>query len=479
MKFLANSTETIVFIKKIIPNAEVILLPKEGLKKLKQSEIDCIFLLYPSIPAEDTHMNILPLLRRFAAEIPEAPVFIFDNQFSLSHHNDVTNFPNVIAYGQIDHSVTNKELNHLLENLKKRESTKEKIASLSQNEIRKTGWCIQINKETDFKNEYSDKLYLGEMRTFINNLKAIIDKIRPKEFIPDYTANRPLLDWLEMWHAHKHGATHYPDPNSDLKKLIDKKEIEDAKKIFETKRANPNIQHILIRGETGVGKTFIANFIHNYYYRTCKKGWYKESPTIVSCPEIQGNLAVPTLFGCLTGAWTDSRTRVGYLLESYNGTLFLDEIGAASSGIQEKLLRYLDYQNFRPDGWSLQKGIYVPLLVVAATNQPMEKMMEESTFREDLYFRFLEIKIPPFRSCKDYLEIYIDCELQNSRTNDGSIDSITTDAIEALKNYDYPGNFREFHRILGVSVQEAKLMRVKTIMKEHIESALKQIGTIL
>jgi len=480
MKFLVNSKKINELIKKMVPASDITMISENVLKDLQKTspQIDCIFISYGQ-SSRDKPISTLPLLKRLAAEVPQIPVFVLDIQFSLSHHNEVTDFRNVVGYGQIGHIVTNSELKKLIEEIKVRELVNQKVISLSAEKIRKIGWSIQIDKECDFKDEYADKLYLGEMRSFINNLKRIIDKIRPEKFTPDHTDGKPLLDWLEMWPKYKHGATHYPDPNSDSLKEIDNKEIDDAKKLFEVKRTNPNVQHILIRGETGAGKTFIANFIHNYYYRGCKKGWYKQAPTIVSCPELKGNLAIPTLFGCLDAAWTDARTRVGYLLESYNGTLFLDEIGTASPGIQEKLLRYLDYQNFRPDGWSLQDGIYVPLLVVAATNEDIKKMVQENNFREDLYYRFIEIEIPPLRSCKDYFEVYIDCELQNPRTNDGSVDSITTDAIEILKNYDYPGNFREFHRILGLAVEEAKSMRLKTVVKEHVDSAMRQMGVNL
>lgn len=476
MKILVNSKGIVESIRKTAPASTVDVFSKENLKDIKKSahEID-LFILYYQQSSRANPGDTLPLLRRLASEVPDIPVFVLDRKFSLSHHNNVTNFPNVVAYGQTGHPVIIGELRNIIEAFKKRDAVRKKTTTLSEDEIKPVGWSIQITKEVDFKDDFADKLYFGEMRVFINNLKKIIDKVRPKEFIPDHTRKKPLLDWLEMWHAYKLGASHYHDPNSDSKKEINIKDIEEARKLLEAKRTNPNIQHILIRGETGAGKTFIAHFIHNYFYRTCKKGWYKERPTIVSCPELQGNLAVPTLFGCLAGAWTDSRTRVGYLLESYNGTLFLDEIGAASPGIQEKLLRYLDYQSFRPDGWSLQEGIFVPLLVVAATNQDIKAMVKQKTFREDLYYRFLEIEIPPLRSCKDYLDVYIDCELQNPRTNDGYIESITVDAIEFLKGYKYPGNFREFHRILGLAVEKARSMRVKTIVKDHVESAMSQL----
>lgn len=462
-------------ISKLAPECDITILSEKNIKGIKKlySEADCIILSYD--PSQGNPMSTLPYLKRLATEVPEIPVFVMDNKFSLSHHNEVTDYPNVIAYGQKEHTVTKNEFSNLIKDLKGKEAVKKRILSLSQDEVRKIGWSIQI-VEGDFKDGYSDKLFLGEMRTFINNLKRIIDKIRPKEFLPDYAVNKPLLDWLEMWHAHKHGATHYADPNTGLQKPINRKELAEAKKLFEAEKINPSEQHILIRGETGAGKTFIAQFIHNYYYRTGKKGWVKEKPTIVSCPELQGNLAVPTLFGCLKGAWTDATTRVGYLLESYNGTLFLDEIGVASPHIQEKLLRYLDYQNFRPDGWSLQEGIYVPLLVVAASNQDIKRMIDDGKFRKDLFYRFMEIEIPPLRNCKEYFDIYIDCELQNPRTNNGYVDSIANEAIEILKNYSYPGNFREFHRILGLSVEKAKGMRVRTIIKEHVDSAMRQMG---
>ena len=474
MKIAVNSDELKKCFGDTFPAATISLLSAPDIKQPQKSllDLDCIFLMYDVVSTSRTSTDTLALLTRFAAEIPQTPVFVLDNCFSLTHHNTVTGFPNVIGYGRIDHPITLHEITNNLSIFHKYSELKTALRNLPEEQIKKLGWSISIDPENFFADPYADKLYLGEMRSFINDLKRLTDKLRPAEFTPDYTDDKPMLDWLEMWHAHKLGATHYPDPNTGQQKAINPKEIKEAAKLFETKRTNPKVQHILIHGETGAGKTFIAHFIHNYFYRTCKKEWQKKSPTIVSCPELQGNLAVPTLFGCLAGSWTDSRTRVGYLLESYNGTLFLDEIGAASPGIQEKLLHYLDHQNFRPDGWSLQEGIYVPLLVVAATKENLRGRIKDGRFREDLYYRFTEIEIPPLRACKDYIDVYIDCELQNPRTNDGAIDAITTDAIDVLKKYDYPGNFREFHRILSLAVEEAKSMRIRTIAKDHIETAM-------
>lgn len=476
MKFLVSSKNVCEIIKRLAPDADVTILTGETLKELKKisREIDCTLLDFCEC-SQNQPLDTLPLLRRLAADASDIPVFILDSCFSLSHHNEVTNFPNVIGYGLLKHSVTEKEITNLIEELRRHTAIRNEISKLQDSEIIKIGWTIHIEQH-DFYDEYADKLYLGQMRIFINNLKRIIDKIRPKQFTRDHTQKKPLLDWLEMWHAYKHGKSVYKDPSSGDNIKISDQGIAEAKLLFENNNVNPGRQHILISGGTGAGKTFIAHFIHKYYYRTCNNEWYKAKPTIVSCPELQGNLAVPTLFGCLAGAWTDSTTRVGYLLASYNGTLFLDEIGAASQGIQEKLLRYLDTQNFRPDGWSMQEGIYVPLLVVAATKEDTKDLIRKGKFREDLYYRFLEIEIPPLKDCMEYLDIYIDCELQNPRTNNGAIDSITSDAIEFLKSYNYPGNFREFHRILGLAVEAARSMRVKTIVKKHVESAMKQMG---
>lgn len=475
MKFLV-SPNVVEFIKGLAPEADITILTGKTLKGLKSisRDIACALLDFCE-DSQDHSLNTLPVLIRLAAEAPDVPVFILDSSFSLSHHNEVTNFPNVIGYGLHKHPVTENEIKNLLKELRRHSDIRNEMNKIKESDIKRIGWTIHIDK-SDFYDEYADKLYLGQMRIFINNLKKIIDKIRPKQFTPDHTYKKPLLDWLEMWHAYKHGKSVYKDQSSGENRKINEQEIKEAKRLFENNNVNPGRQHILISGGTGAGKTFIAHFIHKYYYRTCKKEWYKEKPTIVSCPELQGNLAVPTLFGCMAGAWTDSTTRVGYLLASYNGTLFLDEIGAASHSIQEKLLRYLDTQNFRPDGWSMQEGIYVPLLVVAATKEDTKKLVKENKFREDLYYRFLEIEIPPLKDCMEYLDIYIDCELQNPRTNDGYVDSITSDAIEFLKSYNYPGNFREFHRILGLAVETARSMRVKTIVKKHVEFVMKQMG---
>ena len=154
MKFLVNSKKINELIKKMVPASDITMISENVLKDLQKTspQIDCIFISYGQ-SSRDKPISTLPLLKRLAAEVPQIPVFVLDIQFSLSHHNEVTDFRNVVGYGQIGHIVTNSELKKLIEEIKVRELVNQKVISLSAEKIRKIGWSIQIDKECDFKDE--------------------------------------------------------------------------------------------------------------------------------------------------------------------------------------------------------------------------------------------------------------------------------------------------------------------------------------
>ncbi|MGD2045377.1 MAG: sigma-54 dependent transcriptional regulator, partial [Gemmatimonadota bacterium] len=149
---------------------------------------------------------------------------------------------------------------------------------------------------------------------------------------------------------------------------------------------------VLVRGETGTGKEVIARAIHEH-------SEHSGEPFIaVNCTALTDTLLESELFGHVKGAFTGATgSRKGYFELAGKGTIFLDEIGDTSPEFQTKLLRVLQERRFYPVGG--EEPRQTSARVIAATHQPVEKLIEEGRFREDLYFRLkvVEINVPPLR----------------------------------------------------------------------------------
>ena len=200
---------------------------------------------------------------------------------------------------------------------------------------------------------------------------------------------------------------------------------------------------VLISGETGVGKEVIANYIHQSSYRADK-------PFIsINCGAIPENLLESELFGYEKGAFTGAVSQKLGLFELANeGTLFLDEIGEMPLNLQTKLLRVLQEQTFVRVGGT--KKIEVNFRLIAATNRNLHEEMKKGSFREDLYYRLnvIPIHIPPLRERKNdilsliqYFVRYFNEKYHVSKT-------ISSQALDALQKYDWPGNIRELKNII-------------------------------
>ena len=201
----------------------------------------------------------------------------------------------------------------------------------------------------------------------------------------------------------------------------------------------PSDATALIMGETGTGKELIAKAIHNNSLR-------KEKPYIkINCAAIPENLMESELFGHEKGAFTDAKEmRKGRFELADEGTIFLDEIGDLSLNLQVKLLRVLQEMEFERLGG--MKTIKVDVRIIAATNRNLKKMVNEGTFREDLFYRLNVIPIhsPPLRTRGDDIILLADHFLEGfSKRHGKTALSITREAQEMLKAYAWPGNIRE------------------------------------
>lgn len=201
---------------------------------------------------------------------------------------------------------------------------------------------------------------------------------------------------------------------------------------------------VMIRGENGVGKEVIAKYIHS-------KSQRRNKPFIVvNCAAIPENLVESELFGYESGSFTGAKAegKIGKFKLADGGTLFLDEIGDMSLMMQPKLLRAIQENEIEKIG--SEKPIAVDVRIISATNQPLEKMILEKKFREDLYYRInsFSLHIPPLRERKEDITLLIDYYLNlfNSKYNKNVY--LSPEAVSHLYHYSWPGNIREIRNCL-------------------------------
>jgi Nif-specific regulatory protein len=205
---------------------------------------------------------------------------------------------------------------------------------------------------------------------------------------------------------------------------------------------------VLIRGESGTGKEMIAHAIH-YNSARGKKPFIK-----VSCAALPESLVESELFGYERGAFTGAHgLKKGRFELADGGTLFLDEIGDLTLATQVKLLRVLQEREFERLGGT--QSIRVNVRLVAATHRPLEKLIGEGAFREDLFYRLnvFSIFAPPLRERKPDIMLLADHFLQKySREHQKAIKRISTPAIDMLTSYHWPGNVRELENTIERAV---------------------------
>jgi PAS domain S-box-containing protein len=202
---------------------------------------------------------------------------------------------------------------------------------------------------------------------------------------------------------------------------------------------------VLLLGESGSGKDYLARYIHDHSKRADGPYW------AINCAAVSGQLADSELFGHERGAFTGAQSRKRGLLEiAEGGTLLLNEIGELSLPLQAKLLTFLDTKQFTRVGG--EKNITVNARLIAATNRDLEKEVEEGRFRSDLFYRLnvLSVVVPPLRERREDIPIIIR-ELMAQLCKDMQISGIPTidgGTVNALKGYDWPGNVRELRNVL-------------------------------
>ena len=258
----------------------------------------------------------------------------------------------------------------------------------------------------------------------------------------------------------------------------------EMRKILKTVyKVAPTNSTLLITGESGSGKEFLANVVHRYSKRA------NEPFVPVNCGAIPENLVESELFGSKKGSYTGSTADKKGLFESANGgTLFLDEVGELSLATQVKLLRFLQSHEIRRVGET--EARYLDIRIIAATNRDLQQAMHEGRFREDLYYRLntFHLQLPPLRDRKpvipNLIRYFI---LKNKEAQGKEIHDLEPAALYALTKYPYPGNIRELENIMehAIVLSEGGVIKLedlpeyvqveareKTVAIPHIKEAV-------
>lgn len=240
-------------------------------------------------------------------------------------------------------------------------------------------------------------------------------------------------------------------------------------------KLKPSETTVLIHGENGTGKELIAKAIH---YNSPRK----DNPFVIqNCSAFNDNLLESELFGHVKGAFTGAvRDKKGLFEMAHNGTFFLDEIGDTSPTMQVKLLRVLQEGTFLPVGAIEPKRVSVRIL--AATNKDLKKMVQDGSFREDLYYRLnvIQIKVPSLRDRKEDIPLLAEYFLNRNVDESDKKRILTKRALEKLYDYQWPGNVRELQneieRALVLSSDNSKIT-ADMLSPKIIESTSKIQGT--
>jgi two-component system response regulator AtoC len=229
---------------------------------------------------------------------------------------------------------------------------------------------------------------------------------------------------------------------------------------------------VLLSGESGTGKEIAANAIH-YQSARADKALIK-----VNCSALPDNLLEDELFGHERGAFTDAKELKKGLFEMADGgTLFLDEIGEMSPSLQPKLLRILEGEPFRRVGGT--REIRTDVRVIAATNRNLSAMVEEGTFRKDLYYRLkvMEIRLPTLHERREDIPLLVNHFIESHNREIGKkITSVTEPGFRMLLNYDWPGNVRELKNVIerAVILAEGEAIDRKHLPLELCQAAARE-----
>ncbi len=208
---------------------------------------------------------------------------------------------------------------------------------------------------------------------------------------------------------------------------------------------------VLIRGESGTGKELTARALH-------ESGARRDKPFVaINCAAVPETLLEAEFFGVEKGAATGVVARKGKFEQADGGTVFLDEIGDMSTALQARLLRVLQEKTVEPVGG--QKRVEIDIRIIAATNQPLEELMNQGKFRSDLFYRLnaIEIALPRLRERKADIPEFVRYFITRSNQEFGrELTGASSEVIGRLMAYEWPGNIRQLQHVIERSVVLAK-----------------------
>lgn len=265
----------------------------------------------------------------------------------------------------------------------------------------------------------------------LDELENMLEKIREKKFL--ISENKLLKKQLEEKFKF----------DSIISESGEMEEVLNTAGRVATSKAS-----VLVRGESGTGKELIAKAIHFASDR-------KDKPFVtVNISSLSENLLESELFGHEKGAYTGAiQQRVGRFEEADGGTLFIDEVGDIPLQAQIKLLRAIQFNEIQRIGGN--STIKVDVRIITATHRSLEKMIEENEFREDLFYRLnvVSICIPPLKKRKSDIPGLVNHFIHKySQANDKDVSSLTSESMDQLMKYTYPGNIRELENIIERAV---------------------------
>lgn len=229
---------------------------------------------------------------------------------------------------------------------------------------------------------------------------------------------------------------------------------------------------VLITGESGTGKTTVAQIIHQRSPRS------SACLVDINCAALPETLIESELFGFEKGAFTGATGRKKGLLEvAENGTLFLDEIGELKLELQAKLLKAIEQQNIRRLGGT--RDIHCNARVLAASSRNVQRMVRAGTFREDLYYRLsvFELEIPPLRERRDDIRELVTRQLATEQTKSGWSEPVhvAERAFSELASYSWPGNIRQLNNVLA---RLACSGDGQSISRDHVRAELSRFEVL-
>ncbi len=269
----------------------------------------------------------------------------------------------------------------------------------------------------------------------------------------DFLTKPVNLDELDLLLKRALRAREMEAENRRLREQLDVKfgmenmigESPPMREVVETVRqVAPSRATVLIQGESGTGKELVAHAIHRLSPR-------RDGPFIaVHCASLSPTLLESELFGHERGAFTGAvERRPGRFELADGGSIFLDEIGEIDSGVQVKILRVLEERRFERVGG--RETIESDTRLIAATNRDLRQLVKEKKFRDDLFYRLhvVVINLPPLRDRLEDIPLLAHSFMREFAEDNGKqIDGMTSDAMDILMNYRWPGNIRELKNVI-------------------------------